>query len=155
MSQIGNFNPGGSGAGAVLTLTGNTGGAVGPNSGNINIVGTGGITVAGNPGTSTLTISDNGYAYTAVSTTPYTATATDVYLSVDTSSLAITIHLPNVPTLGRIFIIKDRTGNAINNNITVTTAGGATLFDGSTSVIANNNYQAIQLIGNGTSYEIY
>lgn len=39
-----------------LTLTGNTGLAVGPNgSGNINTVGTGSITVAGNPGTNTLT----------------------------------------------------------------------------------------------------
>lgn len=41
----------------VETLTGNTGGAVGPTGNNINIVGTGGISVAGNPGTSTLTIS--------------------------------------------------------------------------------------------------
>jgi len=39
------------------TLTGNTGGPVGPTAGNINIVGTGVISVAGNPGTSTLTIS--------------------------------------------------------------------------------------------------
>jgi hypothetical protein len=43
--------------GALLGLTGNTGGLVGPTLGNINIVGTGDISVAGNPGTSTLTIS--------------------------------------------------------------------------------------------------
>jgi hypothetical protein len=44
--------------GAVLGLTGNTGGFVGPTAGNINVVGDGTtITVAGNPGTSTLTIS--------------------------------------------------------------------------------------------------
>lgn len=42
----------------VETLTGNTGGAVGPTGNNINVVGDGTtITVAGNPGTSTLTIS--------------------------------------------------------------------------------------------------
>lgn len=45
-------------AGDVSTLTGNSGGAVGPTAGNINVIGDGtSITVVGNPGTSTLTIS--------------------------------------------------------------------------------------------------
>lgn len=45
------------GGGAVETLTGDSGGAVPPTSGNINILGTSGqITVTGNPGTSTLTL---------------------------------------------------------------------------------------------------
>jgi hypothetical protein len=48
------------GAGVVLGLTGNTGGEVFPTLGNINILGAGGILVAGNPGTSTLTISPAG-----------------------------------------------------------------------------------------------
>ena len=43
--------------GAVTKLTGNSGGAVSPTSGNINVIGSGVVTVAGNPGTSTLTIS--------------------------------------------------------------------------------------------------
>ena len=42
--------------GGVATLTGNSGGAVGPSAGNINVVGSGDITVVGNPGTNTLTI---------------------------------------------------------------------------------------------------
>ena len=51
----------GSGGGTLNTLTGNTGGAVPPTAGNINVVGDGTtITVAGNPGTSTLTISTIG-----------------------------------------------------------------------------------------------
>lgn len=41
----------------VQTLTGNSGGIISPTLGNINIVGSGSTTVAGNPGTSTLTIS--------------------------------------------------------------------------------------------------
>ncbi len=42
----------------VQTLTGNTGGAVPPTGNNINVVGDGStITIAGNPGTSTLTAS--------------------------------------------------------------------------------------------------
>lgn len=44
-----------SGTGTMETLTGNSGGAVSPTAGNINTVGTGSITIVGNPGTSTLT----------------------------------------------------------------------------------------------------
>lgn len=57
MSQAFKVSIGGSGAG-VETLTGNTGGAVGPTGGNIDVVGDGVfLTVDGDPGTSTLTIS--------------------------------------------------------------------------------------------------
>lgn len=64
MSQSGSINNGtGPGSGIVRTLTGDTGGPVGPdNPGNIDVIGAGGITVAGNPGTHTLTISDGGSA---------------------------------------------------------------------------------------------
>ncbi len=47
----------GNGSVPVLRLTGNTGGPIGPNVGNINIIGTSPITVTGNAGTNTLTIS--------------------------------------------------------------------------------------------------
>lgn len=60
MSQAGALRfTGGGGGGTILTLTGNSGGPVGPDGfGDINVIGDGTtITVAGNPGTSTLTIS--------------------------------------------------------------------------------------------------
>lgn len=48
-------------AGTIISLTGNTGGPVFPTAGNINVVGDGiTITIAGNPGTSTLTASTIG-----------------------------------------------------------------------------------------------
>jgi len=59
MSQSGRYIQG-SGAAPVETLTGNTGGAVPPTGGNINVVGSAPITVTGNPGTSTLTIDSDG-----------------------------------------------------------------------------------------------
>lgn len=43
----------------IETLTGDTGGPVGPTGGNINILGGGSITVDGNPMTSTLTVTSN------------------------------------------------------------------------------------------------
>jgi hypothetical protein len=48
------------GTGVLSTLTGNSGGAVSPSAGNINVVGTGIISVVGNPGTHTLTITPSG-----------------------------------------------------------------------------------------------
>ena len=48
--------------GGVATLTGNSGGAVGPSAGNINVVGSGNVTVTGNPGTNTLTITSSDIA---------------------------------------------------------------------------------------------
>jgi hypothetical protein len=147
----------GSGAAVVETLTGNTGGAVGPTANNINVVGSGGLTVTGNPGTSTLTISASSinYTYTNVNATPYTVLATDQYLSVDCSGGIITVRLPNTPVLGQAFIIKDRTGSAAANNITVTTPGGATLIDGAATFVMNTAYESINVIGNGTSYEVF
>lgn len=59
----GNFDRVGTGSGApsIETLTGNSGGAVGPDGAfNIDILGAGSITVTGDPGTNTLTIDDDG-----------------------------------------------------------------------------------------------
>lgn len=61
MSQAGTRTPNSGPGGFVQTLTGNTGGPVPPTAGNINVVGdVTTINVAGNPGTSTLTISTSG-----------------------------------------------------------------------------------------------
>lgn len=59
MSQAGIINVAGGGGGGspVNTLTGNNAVAVPPTANNINIVGTGAVSVQGNAGTSTLTIS--------------------------------------------------------------------------------------------------
>ncbi len=78
MSQMGrafsNTGPGG----FIQTLTGNSGGPVGPTAGNINVVGTGVISVVGNPGTSTLTITPSGSIASSFITNPATGTATPV-----------------------------------------------------------------------------
>jgi hypothetical protein len=115
-----------------------------------------GITVVS--GANTITISASGLtpaAYTNVNTSPYVVLITDEYLSVNASGGPITIELPDIPALSRVFIIKDRLGVAATNNITVTTVSGIADIDGSTSFVMNTNFEAIQIIGNGSSYEIY
>ncbi len=157
MSQAGTFStavlPPGSG---IQTLTGNNAIPIGPDGAqNINILGGDGIEVTG--AGNTLTVSSTGlfFNYINVNTSPYFVLDSDVYLSVDTSVIPITILLPDNALLGEPYIIKDRTGNAMVNNINVTTVSGLTNIDGATSYIMDSAYQSISLVGNSSSYEIY
>lgn len=114
-----------------------------------------GITVT--PGANTITIASSGttvLAYTNVNTTPYVVLSTDDWLGVDCSGGPITIQLPNAPTTGRTLIIKDRTGSANTNNITVTTVGGVVNIDGATTYVMNTQYSAIEVLFDGSTYQI-
>lgn len=155
-----------SGTGVGETITGQSGGALSPTAGNWNIFGNG-ATTSGTSTTgtnllttgsaSTLTVSPTQAQFmtnrTVVSATPYAVLATDYYLAITTSSLAITVNLPASPGTNRLFIIKDLSGNAATNNITIVPSSGT--IDGQASYIMNSNYQAIQLLFNGTNYEVY
>jgi len=106
-------------------------------------------------GTYTFDATPSSYAYTNVNSTPYVVLTTDLYLSVDSSGGAITVQLPNAATSGKVYIVKDRTGSAATNNITVTTVGGAVNIDGATTFVMNTAYESINVIGNGSTYEIF
>lgn len=88
--------------GGIGTLTGNSGGAVGPTSGNINIVGSGGITVVGNPGTSTLTISGGGggFAWTEVTGTSQAMAVDNGYIA--NNAALVTLTLPATAPVGSV-----------------------------------------------------
>lgn len=119
---------------------------------------TAGTGISVTPGANTITIAATGttnLTYTNVNTSPYVVLSTDEYLSVDCSSIPITIELPNAATSGRVFIIKDRTGNAAVNNITVESVSGLIDIDGSTTFVMNNDYESIEVIGNNSSYEVF
>lgn len=86
---------------------------------------------------------------------PYTVLTADEYIKVDCSGGPVTLNLPNGPATGRVIYIKDSTGSAATNNITVTTVGGAVNIDGSTSYVISTNYEAINLIFDGSAYEVF
>lgn len=96
MSQAGIINIAGGGTGAVETLTGNSGGAVPPTANNINILGTGSVSVSGNPGTSTLTISINDNIVTGTATTSdgttYVSFTSSANIPLPTSSTCVSIR---------------------------------------------------------------
>jgi hypothetical protein len=152
MSQAGS-NMASSGQ-AVLRLVADTGTAI-PSGGVINVNGDQ-IYIGTAASGDTLVIA---YAptYTSVNAaaSPYTVTSTDNYISVDVTGGAVTLLLPNDPGASRTFTVKDRGGMAATNTITVTTVGGVVLLDGATSFVMNTDYEAINILFNGTSYEIF
>ena len=82
---------------------------------------------------------------------PYTTLATDFVILVD-SSAARTITPLGSPTTGQMYRIKDNTGSAALNNITITPSGKN--IDGAASKIINSNYGSVDIVYNGTQWNL-
>lgn len=93
-----------SGSATVDFLQGNTGGAVGPNGANtISVVGSGAVSIAGNPGAHTLTVSLSGGSFNwnvvTSATNPNVMTAQNGYVPNDNVSL-VNLTLPSTAAVG-------------------------------------------------------
>ena len=77
------------------------------------------------------------------------------FVKCDTSSDVITINLPAAATAGTgaFLIIKDGSGDAATNNITVD-ADGAETIDGQLTATIDQNWGSLKLITDGTSWYI-
>lgn len=129
-----------------------------PSSNAFTITGSSGITTTASG--STLTIvgtSEQVVPVTLLDNTDstYTVLTTDYYMSCNVSAGILDIDLPNAPTTGSVWIVKDSGGDAATNNITVSTVGGVVTIDGATSRVISTNYESLQFIFNGTSYEVF
>lgn len=110
--------------------------------------GAGTISIAASTGSPVL-------SYIESSTTPFVVLATHNVIGIDCSGAIKTVHLPNAPTnTGNSWTIKDYTGNAAANNITVTTPGGAVLIDGAATYTMNVAYSSITVVWSGTAYRV-
>jgi len=76
--------------------------------------------------------------------------ATDNVIFVNTNSSSVTLTLP-VPTNGRVFEVKDSTGNASTHNIIVQQHASEKI-DGQNSITLNANYAYLRLISDGTNW---
>lgn len=108
-SKLDLTDTGGGGTG-ILTITGNSGGAVGPDmSNNINILGGGAITVTGNSLTNTLTISSSNpfFAWFVIGGSQMAVSQTGYFTD---DPARIDLLLPNTSVVGDIFIVADLGG---------------------------------------------
>lgn len=128
-----------------------------PAANNLNVLGADGVSTSG--AGSTITIVTTGIAgnyVNVVGPTTYVVLADDYFISCDSTAGLITIQLPNAPTTYDTFVVKDRTGTAtVLAPITITTVGGVVLIDGSTSSVLDDPYDSIEVLFNGTSYEVF
>lgn len=147
--------------GEVITLTGNSGGAVGPDGGgNINVVGDGTtVTVAGNPGTNTLTISAFGRVATAQTVDGSTITLDTIPVVNNSVSLINCQVIGAYPAADVAAIGGDFSVLAINNAGTVSLANNAVvpiveiqspLTTSSITLDANGSNVRIRVTGEGT-----
>lgn len=139
----------------INTLTGNSGGAVGPTASNVNIVGTGSVTVTGNPGTSTLTISvsGSGITWTEVVGTSQAMVTNNGYVA--NNAGLVTLTLPAASTFGDIiqvvgkgaglWSIAQNAGQTIHYGVLNTTTGAG----GSLSAILQ--YDCVYLLCTATN----
>lgn len=74
-----------------------------------------------------------------------------VYLAVDTSiARTITLPLASSVSAGRIYVIKDRSGQANSNPITLAVTG-SDLVDGQSSQTFNSDYGTWMIVGDGSA----
>lgn len=86
--------------------------------------------------------------------TDYTVTDTDLIILVDDTSSTRTITInTDQHKQRRQLIIKDISGNAATNNISVVTQGSKT-FDGETSIDIDIDYGALTIVGDSSNWSI-
>jgi hypothetical protein len=87
-------------------------------------------------------------------TNTYIVEQTDCYISVVlTGPQTVTLPTPGFANRGQLFYIKDLTGFAGTDNITVNVTGGG-LVDGALTFVISDNFGALSLISSGTRYSV-
>jgi hypothetical protein len=90
-----------------------------------------------------------------VATTTYTLTSSDYYVGINTTN-AVTVTIPASLNDGKVYVIKDESGeagNGLNRNITITPSGGETV-DGQSTAVINQNYGSLTIIKATTNWSI-
>lgn len=94
---------------------------------------------------------------TLINTSPYQINSSgfSIYIvNVNSNSMPITVNLPDPTTaINTLIFIKDKTGHASSNPITVSPFASENI-DGSPNYTININYAGIQLLSDGTNWEV-
>lgn len=91
-------------------------------------------------------------ARTTVSDVAYSILTTDSEVAYTSLTAGRTATLPTaVGVIGQTYIIKDETGTAATNNITIATTSAQTI-DGASSLVINTNYGQVTLYSDGANW---
>lgn len=77
-------------------------------------------------------------------------TEDDFVIAITDTSAPRTVTLENAAVVNRSWFVKDYTGGAATNNITVVVSGGVNTIDGLTSYVISENWGAAQFVNDGT-----
>ena len=88
---------------------------------------------------------------TNVTTTPFQVLLGDYLLAVNVAAPS-SIVLPIGAPIGTVFIVKDTSGDASTNNITVT--GPGSTIDGAASYVINIDYASVTLVQTSTEWSV-
>ena len=83
---------------------------------------------------------------------PYAALSTDYIIATDSTAGVITVTLPATPSTGITYQIKDTTGQAATNNVTIN--GNGTNIDNASTFVMSVAYGSITLVFTGTVWSI-
>lgn len=86
---------------------------------------------------------------TVVTTTPYLVLPTDYFIDVNVAGPSSLVF--PVSSAGTVYIVKDTSGAAAVNPITIT---AATTIDGAPAAVINTNYGSLTFVFNGTEWSI-
>src|SRR6185312_7812085 len=117
----------------------------------VNVNGGPGVQVIANPNGSNnmlIDLTEVSPAYTNVTfaMSPYTVLLTDYFISVDATGGPVVINLPDSPSTNQQFIIKDRLGQSLTNNITIKSLTGASTIDEQPSYVFVDNFESLECL---------
>lgn len=99
-------------------------------------------------------ISSNGaFVRTTVASVDYTAATTDRFIAYTSLTAAHTVFLPDAANLvDTMVVVKDESGQAALNPITVKSINNAQTIDGNGTQTVNTNYGSKKFYSNGTQW---
>jgi hypothetical protein len=114
----------------------------------LNVLGSGNVFTSGSG--NTITITTTGDTYRKVTSSSSNVLTTDFIIGVNFSG-GVTLTMPNSAlVIGQQWRIKDESGNAAANNITLN--GNGVNIDGMSTYVINNNYGSVDIYYNGTQF---
>lgn len=130
------------GGGGISSITGNSGGPIGPDgSGNINIIGGGSVTVTGSGSTLTISVPSTFFSWSVITANQTAVTFHGYFVN---GGSRVDLTLPATSSVGDTFTVVDKGGNLFR---ILQAAGQVVKFQNSSTTIGTGGSLTSQVIG--------